>query len=41
MVRETLSSSMTAQPPHKRETHRARTYSLLNQTKDTVVPKSF
>ena len=39
--RETISSDMTAQPPHKRETPRARTYPLINQTKDKVVPTSF
>ena len=39
--RETISSDMTAQPPHRRETPRARTYLLMNRTKDTIVPKSF
>ena len=39
--RETISSDMTAKPPHRRETHRARTYPSINHIKYTVVPKSF
>ena len=38
--RETISSDLNAQPPHRRETPRARTYPLINTLKDAV-SKSF
>ena len=34
--RETISSDRSAPAPHRRETPRARTYPLINTTKDTV-----